>query len=322
MYFDDLVLVRISCERYQIQQQEYATSGSCPLALWSVDSEFIPEEYWQLTPGTPVFFVCELDGRDYVVGGGFYSRWVALSIEDTWLRFGVRTGSTTIEGLRAEVEERGGASMLNVAIISSSFMFTKAQCKLLNPEMYAPYKEQRLALLHTSDPFCLYLKKVVQGMRKQELDALGQDWPGLYYSASHGKSSEDQGVFFAKVMSAYNFGCAITGTRAYVALDVAHIQPLFNKRFQSVRNGLVLRADVHRLFSQGLISAFYRNEREVEIVVSDTVHAIGAEDYLQYHGKLMQLPLNEKLWPHPGHLDWHYHHCFEHWLYSDDGHHI
>lgn len=63
-----------------------------------------------------------------------------------------------------------------------------------------------------------------------------------------------QSAFRRGVMGAYGETCAITGCDATEALDAAHITPYRGEQTNDVTNGLLLRADVHRLFDRGALA--------------------------------------------------------------------
>jgi HNH endonuclease len=57
-----------------------------------------------------------------------------------------------------------------------------------------------------------------------------------------------QSSFRVLVTDAYKRRCAITGENTLVALEAAHIVPYSKDGSHEIRNGLLLRADFHRLF--------------------------------------------------------------------------
>ena len=63
-----------------------------------------------------------------------------------------------------------------------------------------------------------------------------------------------QGSFRVVVTEAYNRKCAMTGESTLLALEAAHIVPYAEEGAHDVRNGLLLRADFHRLFDAGLVA--------------------------------------------------------------------
>lgn len=65
---------------------------------------------------------------------------------------------------------------------------------------------------------------------------------------------EGQPEFRKALLQAYDNCCAISGCDAIQALEAAHIYPYRGKQTNVTSNGLLLRADLHRLFDLGLIA--------------------------------------------------------------------
>ena len=63
-----------------------------------------------------------------------------------------------------------------------------------------------------------------------------------------------QGAFRADVMENCKGACVVTGERAIPVLDAAHIRPYTDSCDNSVDNGILLRADIHRLYDNHMAS--------------------------------------------------------------------
>lgn len=63
-----------------------------------------------------------------------------------------------------------------------------------------------------------------------------------------------QGTFRVSVTDAYGRACAVTEEHSLPALEAAHIRSFAKEGPHEVRNGLLLRADLHRLFDKGYIT--------------------------------------------------------------------
>lgn len=63
-----------------------------------------------------------------------------------------------------------------------------------------------------------------------------------------------QGSFRIAVTDAYSRACAVTGEHSLPVLDSAHIQPYADGGPHEVTNGLLLRADLHRLYDKGYLT--------------------------------------------------------------------
>lgn len=64
---------------------------------------------------------------------------------------------------------------------------------------------------------------------------------------------QGQAQFRQALMEAYEGRCAISGCDVREVLEAAHIMPYLGDETNNVRNGLLLRADLHTLFDLGLL---------------------------------------------------------------------
>lgn len=90
---------------------------------------------------------------------------------------------------------------------------------------------------------------------------------------------QGQAKFRSELLDIYEGRCCITGTNVKSTLDASHILPYASNRNSRNTNGLLLRADVHNLFDDGLIRI---NPATLEIVVHKSL--IGTV-YEQYNNK-------------------------------------
>jgi hypothetical protein len=67
-------------------------------------------------------------------------------------------------------------------------------------------------------------------------------------------SRPSQAIFSANVRRAYKGKCAITGCETSEVLEAAHIKVVEGADDNDLRNGILLRADIHALFDRGLIA--------------------------------------------------------------------
>ena len=105
------------------------------------------------------------------------------------------------------------------------------------------------------------------------------------------------------VTEAYGRPCAITRERALPALEAAHIRPFSELETHTVRNGLLLRSDVHRLFDAGYITVTPGHRVEASRRMRDDFN--DGENYMRLHGSAIVLPANRDERPSPDFLRWH-----------------
>lgn len=96
-----------------------------------------------------------------------------------------------------------------------------------------------------------------------------------------------QPQFRQELLRAYGTRCAITGTEEPSCLEAAHIWPYKGEHTNTVRNGLLLRADIHTLFDLNLIAI---NPETHKVAVSNRIQD---PDYRKLEGKGIRLPGTE-----------------------------
>ena len=112
-----------------------------------------------------------------------------------------------------------------------------------------------------------------------------------------------QGAFRVAVTDAYGRSCAVTREHSLPVLEAPHIQPYAQGGAHDVRNGLLLRSDLHRLFDVGYVTV----TPELRLEVSPRLRgdfANGRTDY-PLHGSAVVVPPHQRSRPDPGLLRWH-----------------
>lgn len=117
-----------------------------------------------------------------------------------------------------------------------------------------------------------------------------------------------QGAFRVAVTEAYGRACAATGEHSLPALDAAHIRPVSQEGPHSVRNGLLLRADLHRLFDQGYLTV--TPDHRLEVSRRLRLDYDNGRTYYPLHGSAISLPTGQGERPDPGLLEWHNHNIY------------
>jgi putative restriction endonuclease len=112
-----------------------------------------------------------------------------------------------------------------------------------------------------------------------------------------------QGAFRIVVTDTYSRRCAITGERTLPALDAAHIRPYAEGGDHEVRNGLLLRRDIHSLFDAGYVTVTPEYRLEVSRRIREEFE--NGRDYYAMHGKAIALPGRTDRLPDRAALAWH-----------------
>lgn len=98
------------------------------------------------------------------------------------------------------------------------------------------------------------------------------------------KARRGQPQFRQSLIDAYGGRCAITDCDAIEALEAAHIVPFDGDETNVLRNGLLLRADIHTLFDLGLVKIDPETRR---VVLSKSLRS---GSYKSLHGAQLREP--------------------------------
>ena len=112
-----------------------------------------------------------------------------------------------------------------------------------------------------------------------------------------------QGTFRIAVTEAYGRSCAVTGEHSLPALEAAHIRPYTEEGPHLTANGLLLRADCHRLFDQGYMTITTDLRLQVGSRLRDD-YANG-RSYYPFQGRPIAVPKNPAERPSREFLEWH-----------------
>jgi len=94
--------------------------------------------------------------------------------------------------------------------------------------------------------------------------------------------------FFIAVKDACPRSCAVTRERVLPVLEAAHIKPYADSGPHDVRNGVLLRSDMHRLFDRGSLTITPELHVEVSRWTKEEFDNEGY--YFMFHGQHINLP--------------------------------
>jgi putative restriction endonuclease len=246
---------------------------------------------------------CFLLKRPYrkVVGGGFFLQSLTMTPDLAWRTFGPANGAPSRDAfLGLLLRNRSTAASRRLAAIT---------CILLEEVFFFPPEQALPAPANFADNLQWGKRYSLQDPAGQRLwDALAerlaarQPHPdsaqgNLVATATRGRPTLvlprlGQHGFRTLVSEAYGYRCAVTGERAWPALEAAHIVPVASGGQHLVENGLLLRADLHRLFDGGYLGVDPDDRRLlVSRRLREEFH--NGHAYYALHGR----PLNQ---PAPG----------------------
>ena len=112
-----------------------------------------------------------------------------------------------------------------------------------------------------------------------------------------------QGTFRISVLDAYERACAITREHSLPVLEAAHIRSFSSEGPNEVRNGVLMRADLHRLFDKGFITISEDHRLEVSSRLNRLYK--NGKPYYALAGSPVNLPAQAGDAPAAEFLEWH-----------------
>ena len=113
-----------------------------------------------------------------------------------------------------------------------------------------------------------------------------------------------QGAFRVNITDAYQRRCAVSGEKTLPVLEAAHIKAYSESGPHHTANGLLLRADLHKLFDAGYMTITTNNKVEISKQIREVFE--NGKDYYKYHGKdLLILPEKRIDRPDEQYIHWH-----------------
>jgi len=287
-------------------------------------SRINPDEvnFWQPGPTPPrrmdpgTLFLFKLHApNNYIVGGGYFVRFSVLPCFLAWQAFGDKNGVTSLQELvqrmthyRHSRQNRG--SEIGCNIISEPFFFPEEDWIPI-PENWNP--NIRGLTYDTDEQHGAGLWESVQAKiaRNTGTSAAVEDYDVEQYGKEYlARARLGQGTFRILVTDAYHRRCAVTNEKTLPALEAAHIKSYSKNGPHRTNNGLLLRADFHRLFDDGFVTL----DSDLHFLVSERVREQfeNGHEYYRFNGvKLQNLPDSINDQPSREFIKWHNEECFE-----------
>jgi putative restriction endonuclease len=221
--------------------------------------------FHSVQPGEPFFF--RLKSPYKAIGGfGFFTRHSVASAALAWDAFGVKNGAPDWRTMHARIEkyrrDRGGEHMpggnyqIGCLMISHPVFFA--------PDDWVPEPAgwaQNIVAGMGVDTTIGEGKRIFEACLDRMLARADPNRPpppeiqrDKYGTPILVKPRLGQGAFRIAVTDAYGKACAVTREHSMPTLEAAHIRPYGTDGEHQISNGLLLRADLHKLFDKGYVT--------------------------------------------------------------------
>lgn len=265
-----------------------------------------------LAVGEPFFFKTHYP-HNRVVGGGFFSDFVALRLSEAWDLFGEANGAADLAQMRTRIsryrrEPVGPAEDPQIGcVFVRDVRFFVGSDHAGPPPGFAPNIVQGKAYDLAEPRVSAYFADLLARLLDVSIEIdLGGTWHRdgpVFGDARLAPRRLGQRSFQAVVLAAYRRRCAITGTAIAPILQAAHIRPVSEGGEHRLDNGLLLRSDVHILFDQGYLGI----DPAYRLRVSPRLRADfgNGQQYYAQQGQVIALPDRRADQPDQDFLQWH-----------------
>jgi len=237
---------------------------------------------------------------NFIAGAGVFIHYSVLPLQMAWDAFGTGNGMPTLDAFRNAIMryKRPGADSWN----------TDVGCAVLDEVVYLPrglwvpcYTGSVVSGKHMdSDDDQAIVQRVLHNLeltpstpQVHALPFYNDNYTSQY--ALH-EVRQGQGTFRVEVTDAYHRQCAVSREHSLPVLEAAHIIEWSDTHTNDVTNGILLRADIHKLFDAGYVTIDPDGYR---FVVSKRLKEDydNGKEYYQLHGTRILLPEDPNAWP-------------------------
>ena len=245
--------------------------------------------------------------RNYVVGGGYFVRFTVMSSLLAWRAFGRKNGVAGMDELVGRIEKyrqrpQRSADLIGCNLLTEPFFFDEKDWIPI-PSDWSP-NIVRGRTYDTDSRLGNTLWRAVQE-RLSAQSILDEAQTPRFGREFLIRAKLGQGTFRTLVTDAYDGRCAVSGERSLSVLDAAHIRSHESGGPNLTPNGMLLRADIHRLFDDGYVTVTPEMRFEVSPSLRDDFG--NGRVYYDFDGReLASVPARPSDRPSREYLEWHH----------------
>lgn len=260
-----------------------------------------------LSTGEPFLFKTHWP-ENRLVGGGFFSGFARLTIEEAWEIHGEGNGVASMADLvnriaRYRKEPPDLKRQIGCVLLRDLF-FAPPDSALPAPADFA----KNIVRFKSYE---ITQSSVVEDRLRALLDTSViriHDLPSEVIGETRGLPTLTiprlgQQAFKSLVLTSYRRSCAITGNRVEPVLQAAHIRAVADGGVHRVDNGLLLRSDVHILFDRGYLGIDPKHRLHVSPRLRQDFG--NGEEFYRKAGTLIALPDKKVDRPNAEAVTWH-----------------
>ena len=256
-------------------------------------------QFRALSPGEPFLFKLH-SPRNFIVGGAFFAHYSELPVSLAWNAFEEKNGANSIGEMRHRIEHyRHSKSTIEdykigCILLEQPFFFPEGEW-INVPQNWKPNIVQGKGYSTDETIGGELWEKVkirLEGVKHEISSFAGvAESPARYGTPVLTTPRLGQGSFRIMVTDIYHRRCAVTQERALPALEASHIKPYSEKGPHLVNNGVLLRADIHKLLDSGYVTITPDYHFEVSQRIKTDFN--NGKNYYALHGAQLSIPEKE-----------------------------
>lgn len=268
-------------------------------------------QFRALSSGEPFLFKLH-SPRNFIVGGGFFAHYSELPVSLAWNAFEEKNGASSIGELRHRIEQYRQATptiedyKIGCILLEQPFFFPEEEWLPIPKDWKANIVQGKGYTTDEAIGGELWEKVKIrlEGVKHEVGSSVGVAEETARYGAPVLTTPRlGQGSFRVMVTDAYHRRCAITQERALPTLEASHIKPYSENGPHLVKNGILLRADIHKLLDSGYVTVTPDYHFEVSKRIKTDFD--NGKNYYALHGTEISVPEREESRLSKEFITWH-----------------
>jgi len=279
-----------------------------------------------LAPGEPFFF--KLKAPHNAIGGfGYFAHFSRLPVSIAWEVYGEANGAWSYREIRerlVRIRSRFNRETdpkqdfwIGCILVNQPVFFGDREWVRVPEDFKGPTVQGKAYELSTGEGERIWMECLARAAGRPGWVApypVSPDMPRVdriadrpitagYGAPSTFRPRLGQRSFRVVVLDSYERRCSITNEKTLPALEAAHIRDYRDVQQHSITNGILFRADIHKLFDSGYVTVTPDYHFEVSRRIKEEFE--NGRDYYALHGSLIRLPHDAADRPSAESLIWH-----------------
>jgi putative restriction endonuclease len=279
-----------------------------------------------LVPGEPLFFKLKAP-HNAIAGFGYFAHFSRLPVSMVWQVYGEANGARSYGEMRdrlVRIRTRFDRNTdpkqdfwIGCILVNQPVFFEERDWVRMPNDFKGPTVQGKTYDLTSGEGERIWMECLARASRRSDAGARSLYAPrpvrvdhiaDAPIASGYGtpvpvRPRLGQRSFRVAVLDSYGRRCAITNEKTLPVLEAAHICDYHDLPVHSIDNGILLRADIHKLFDSGYVTVTPEYQFEVSRRIKEEFE--NGRDYYALHGSRIRLPHDVEHRPAVESLIWH-----------------